>query len=174
MWSDCIDSHFKYVKARIIASNSSRIVVSILEANAWPPQAVDSNAFYLLLLGETTAKEFGTVTSRGIIHLVQWVWIITGDDLLQNQLGKNRGNRYRINSAMKSELMNGLYPGFCPKNTYTASQQGNQVQVQATPANEKIWWSAAKWMPTKFEDDSGVVYGAAQVFISEFSDVIIQ
>lgn len=176
-WSDAIDSYFKYVKGRIVASNSNRMVPGIIEANAWPPLEVDNEAFYLLLLSENPSSNFGTVSSRGFVHLVQWTWVVIGNDLPQtsqssSQVGRNRGNRYRNNAKLKQELLNASFPNFCDKNTYTPQQQGNILVSVPTPIGEKIWWSAPRFLPTKLIEQSGVIYGAAQVFVSEFSDLI--
>ena len=51
--SDGIDSFYQYVKARIVASNSSRTVAGLLAARDWPPEKVKLQAFYLLTLGES-------------------------------------------------------------------------------------------------------------------------
>jgi hypothetical protein len=175
MFSDALDSYFKYVKARIIIANSNRLVPGMIEANAWPPEEVHDESFYLLILGENPSNNFGSVSSRGIIHTVQWTWIVIGTDLPQsNVVGRNKGNRYRNNAKMKQELLNGLFPNYCDKNNYVPQQQGNTLVSVPTPVGEKIWWSAPRFLPSKLEDKSGVLYGAAQVFVSEFSDLIIQ
>lgn len=174
-WSDAIDSYFKYVKGRIVAKNPNRLIPGIIEANAWPPQEVQNEAFYLLLLGESPSSNFGTVSSTGIIHLTQWTWVVIGNDLptqASNQVGRNRGNRYRNNAKLKQELLNGLYPNFCDKNTYIPQQQGNNLVSVPTSVGEKIWWSRPRFLPVKAEGESGVLYGAAQIFVSEFSDLI--
>lgn len=167
---DCINSYFKFVKARIIAKNPQRTIVGIVESNAWPPKNFVPNAFYLLLLGETATG--GTPTSLGIVHLVQWMWIIPGDDITQDKVGNNRGNRYAINYQMKEEIVYGLFPYFCDKNSYTPQQQGNSIVAVATPLNEKIWWSRPRFLPTKFERQEGVIYGSVQVSVSEFEAAI--
>lgn len=173
MIRDAIDSYFKFVKARIIAMNSKRTVMGVIEANAWPPKNIQPEAFYLLLLGETTRNGFGTVSSLGLYHLTQWVWAIEGADLPQEQVGNNRGNRYQTNYQMKSELINGLYPYFCDKNSYTPVIQGNKLVAQPTvQPNDRIWWSKPRFIPTRYEKQEGVIYGACQVTVGQFSDII--
>lgn len=167
---DCVNSFFKYVKSRIIVKNPQRTVVSIVEANAWPPKNIKFNAFYLLLMGE--AANGGTPSGLGISHSTQWMWVIPGDDISQDKVGNNRGNRYAINYQMKEELIYGLFPYFCEKNTYIPQQQGNTLVAVPTALNERIWWSRPRFMPTKFEKQEGIIYGAVQVAISEFEAAI--
>jgi hypothetical protein len=168
---DAVDSYFKFVKARIVAKNPKRTVMGVIEANAWPPKNVQAEAFYLLLLGEMPTS--GTATSIGFSHLTQWVWTIEGADLPQDQVGNNRGSRYQSNYQMKSELINGLYPYFCDKNVYTPQVQGNKlVAVPTVQPQDSIWWSRPRFMPTRFEKQEGIIYGACQVTVGEFADVI--
>jgi hypothetical protein len=114
----------------------------------------------------------GTPSSLGISHAVQWMWIISGADIQQDQVGNNRGNRYIINLQMKEELEYGLFPYFCSKNTYTPTQQGNTIVAVPTSLNEKIWWSRPRYMPTKFEKQEGIIYGSVQVSVGEFDTLI--
>lgn len=171
MINDALDSYWKYVKPRIIANNPQRTVVGIIEANEWPPKQVQFNSFYLLALGETPSRGFGSKTNRGLTYLVQWMWLIPGDDKAQGTMGKNRGNRYRIHYQMKSELGQASYPGFCDKNTYTAPAAPG-LPATATALGEKIWWSPLRFMPSHLEEKSGLLQGSAQVHINSFGDVI--
>ena len=172
MLNDALDTFFKYVKARIIAANNGRTVVGIIEANDWPPKDVMPNAFYLLTLGDVPNRNGGSASALNMIHLVQWVWTIPGDDLTQDQLGHNRGNRYRINWQMKTELVRGMFPGFCPKNSYTPQIVNGAITSVPTPSGDTITWSAPRFMKTNMLDKSGIIYCGAQVHISQFADSI--
>ena len=168
---DCIDTFFRYVKGRIIQKNPQRTVVGIVEANSWPPKNVDFSSFYLMLLG--VSPNGGTISSTGLAHLVQWMWIISGTDINQTQIGNNRGDRYALNMQMKEELEYGLFPYFCDKNTYTPIQQGNKIVATPSPLNERIWWNRARFIPTSFEKQEGIIYGGAQVSVGEWENQIL-
>lgn len=163
------------MKGRITTKYPQRTVVGVVEAMDWPPKQVQMNAFYLLTLGDVPMQNVLSSSSTGWAHLVQWVWIIPGDDLSANQRGRNRGNRFRTIWQMKQELVYGLYPYFTEKKTWSAVQTGDtQITYTGTSLNpvETFYWTRPKFIPNKLIETSGIAYGAAQVFIGDFGDVI--
>jgi hypothetical protein len=171
---ESIESHYRYVKNAIITLNTARTVVGILEAMDWPPKEIQLNAFYVLSLGETPAENVKQIYSTGMLHLIQWTWIIAGSDLNSTQRGRNKGDRFRINFAMKSELIQALSPYFTERKKWSAKQVGNVIQYTGTSYDppEKCFWTRPKFLPPKLEGSSGVIYGAAQLYIADFGDTI--
>jgi hypothetical protein len=171
---DAVRSYYQYVKNRIVEYNSSRTVGGVVDAMDWPPKQVLPNTFYLLTVGDTTPKAMYSPFSMGEVSLLQWVWLVPGEDLTNSTRGKNRGNRFIINFQMKNELLIGLYPYFCEKQHWEADQVGNTIKLIGTSLTPKetIWWTPPRFLPPKFEETSGITYGAAQVSLTQWSDGI--
>jgi len=170
------DSHFFWVKERIISMNTSRTVVGIVDALDWPELQIFPNTFYMVL-GDTTSGRFGTKAVLGLSTVVQWCWFIPGDDLSTNQRGRNRGNRYRIEwQQMMAEIQYGLFPYYCPKQMWSAQDINGQIQTAASPVDppEQIWWSFPRFTRGQKMDQkkAGGLYNIAQVGVSQFGDLI--
>ena len=172
------ESHFRYVKSRIITLNPNRIVRGITEALDWPPKPFEPDTFYMILGDMQPRAGFGTRYSLGLTTLVQWAWMIPGDDLAQNQVGRNRGNRFRKNQQMMAEIIYGLFPNFCQKQIWSAVENNGQIIYQGVDINppEQIWWSYPEFKRFQAEDEksSGIAYRVAQIGLSQFGDAINQ
>src|ERR1700741_2750735 len=95
-FADGIDSYYQWVKARILAFNSSRTVKGMMDAQDWPSKNVAFDAFYLLDLGDVpVGKQFYSAQTPVLFRQVQWVWINKGTDLVQGVRQANRGDRFR-------------------------------------------------------------------------------
>lgn len=169
---EAVDSFYRSVKSRIITLNPNRIVVGMMDAMDWPPKEIQMEAFYLVTLADSVVSKAYSPYAMGLSHAVQWIWIIAGTDLTTGVKGRNRGDRFRKGWAMKAELMNGLYPYFCEKKSWSAKQVGNSVVTESQPLDpvESITWSPPAFM-TKV-DKKGLIYGSAQVHITSMSDAV--
>lgn len=173
------ESHFRWVKGRILTQNSKRTVDGIVDALDWPAKQLLPNTFYMILGDISTRAGFGTPTASGLSNVVQWAWMVPGDDLAANQRGRNRGDRFRINQQMMSEIVNGLFPYFCPKQIGQAFDNGNggfnNVISDISPP-ETIWWSLPKFSRAKMDNEqkSGIIYTVATIGLNQFGDTILQ
>lgn len=152
--------------------------MGIVDAMDWPPKATPANmnAFYLLILGQKplTSKDFWSPTVPVIVHTLQWTWMIQGSDLIQGKVGRSRGDRYRTNMLMREELLKANYPWWCEKQESTV--QGNTpsgLALSQQPLNpvEQLWWTTLTFL-NRLDMDSGTVYGAASIQLTEMSETI--
>jgi hypothetical protein len=173
-WTDGVDSHYEYVKTRILTLNPNRSVKGLLSAQDWPSKPVIFDAFYLLDLGEEpVGKQCYSASTPIKFHLVQWVWINRGTDLKTGERKANRGDKYRIMQTMKGELTNGLFPGFCEKFSWALDSTDKFVSTQKTP-REFISWPPVQCHEKWNKDDSGGIgYGAGSIRITDMLDEII-
>lgn len=172
-FTDGVDSHYEYVKGRIANFNPDRKVKGLLAAQDWPSKPMTFDAFYLLDLGEEPVGNQGYSASTPIkFHIVQWVWINKGTDLKQGERKANRGDKYRVMQAMKGELINGLFPGFCEKFTWALDVNNVYVGTHKTPI-EFISWPPVNFH-TKWnkDEEGGLGYGAAGIRICDMLDEI--
>lgn len=181
MFSDGIDSYYQYVKARINAFTNrtvdgitNGVVAGMLDAQDWPSKDIKPGAFYLLDLGEAGIGKQGYSASTPIkFHQVQWVWVSLGTNLTQGIRQANRADRYRTMQAMKGELINGHYPGFCEKKTWALDPTGIWTGTSLNPV-EYITWPPVefheKW--SQVPNTSGVGYGSGAVRIADMLDEI--
>lgn len=168
---DAIDSHYQYVKARIAIVNPQRVVAGLLDAQDWPPKEVKTDAFYLLMVADTSIGRQGYSAAVPIkFHHVSWVWINKGTDLQQGERKANRADRMRTMQSMKGELINGLFPNYAEKQTWALNGAGVWIGTSLNPA-EFITWT-----PVDFHEqgakDSGVRWGTAATKISDMTDRI--
>lgn len=171
MITDAVDSHYQYVKARILALNPNRIVAGLLDAQDWPSKPIKFDAFYLLVLGEVSVGRQGFSPSTPIkLHQIQWAWINRGTDLKSGERQANRGDRYRVMQTMKGELMNGLYPGYTEKLSWSLNTNGNFVGTSKVPP-EFITWTPVDFHD-KYDKDSGLGYGSGAIRIQDMTDTI--
>lgn len=170
-WSDAVDSIYEYTKGRIQTLNPNRVVAGLLAAQDWPSKDVKFDAFYLLVLGETSIGKQGYSASTPIkFHQIQWVWINKGTDVKQGIRQANRGDRYRTMQAMKGELTNGLFPGFTEKLTWALDGNGIWTPSHLTPV-EFIMWQPVEFHE-KLDTASGMMYGSGAIRIVDMLDEI--
>jgi hypothetical protein len=177
MLIDILDSYFLFTQSQMAAINAQVYINgaavaqpfgSILQARDWPLTEANEGALYLLIL---SANPVGGSVNQTIYEFIcQWTWLLIGTNLTYGQVGANRGDRYRTNLQIMSNLRQAHYPGFCQKKTITGVNQNTQAitQVPATstvpyvssPYNtvESIWWTRLRF-PFKQDQQSGVVYG---------------
>jgi hypothetical protein len=151
-------------------------MVGIVDAMDWPPNSVKLESFYLLVLGQkpVIGKSFWSAAIPVVVHTLQWTWMIVGSDLVSGKVGRSRGDRYRTNLTMRQELLKATYPWFCQKQSWAV--QGNTpsgLALQGTPVvpSEYVWWSPLTFL-NRLDKDSGVVYGAATVQLTDMTEMI--
>lgn len=179
MFTDGVDSHYQWVKARILAKNPTRVVAGLLNAQDWPSKPIKLDAFYLLVLGEVpVGREMYSTYSAAKFHQLQWVWINKGADIpAQGVRAANRGGRYRTMQAMKEELNYALVPGYTEKKSWSMVATGNP------PPNDFKWTGVSMvpeefitWNPIEFHErydkDSGVGYGSGALRVFDMLDVV--
>ncbi len=171
MYAASVDSHYLWVKTRIQALNASRKVIGVMSAQDWPPKNVETESFYLLVLGEVPlGKQADSASIPVKVHTVQWTWMIVGTDIQTGIQMRGRGDRYRTHFTMKGELENGVYPRFAQKQNVVVSAAGALVAIPVDPA-EFIIWSPVS-IVDRNEKNSGVTYGTGTVRITDFTDQI--
>ena len=178
-FTDGMDSYYIYVKGRInsfttrtIPGIKNGVVAGMLSAQDWPYKDVKFDAFYLLNLGEVPIGSQGYSAAVPIkFHQVQWVWVNRGSDLIAGERQANRGDRYRTMQTMKGELINGHFPGFCEKKTWSLVS-GVWTGVSLNPV-EYITWNPVecheKWSEP---GGAGVGYGSGAVRVADMLDTI--
>ena len=169
-FTDGLDSFYAAVKTRLATINASR-VIGYMGAQDWPPPKVVLGKLYLLGLGETPAgSQHGSIGNPVTSHLAQIVWMVLGTDLNPNERKRSRGDRMRLDVAIKDELMKALWPQFTEKKSWTVDSTGKLVGTSHDPI-EHIVWTRPQFM-TKLDKDSGNVYGAVSVHITDMLDQI--
>lgn len=166
-----IDSFYQYVKARVVAINSSRRFGGIMMAQDWPAPETQTESFYLLSLGEQPIGRQGYSAAIPILlYTLQWTWVIVGTDLTMELKGSNRGDRYRTLFTMKDELRKAMYPGFTEKKQIAISATGD-ITFSSLDPKEQI-----RWTPVSFKErvdkDSGTIYGTATTYLTDMSEKI--
>lgn len=156
---------------RLSVVNPSRVAVGYMDAQDWPPQGVQFNAFYLLEIASNPLNKATwswTVPFYEILH--QFVWIVKGTDVsnYNDNLGKTRGDRVRINSQMKEELLQSLYPGFAQKVKLSVNSAQNLV---STALNEPVVWNQPQFH-IRADKESGNLYGTATVKVTDMTESI--
>lgn len=174
-----VDTYFEYVAGRMKSLvNPDRQVVGVSDAMDWPPKTVIFEAFYLLVLGQKpiNGKSFWSPSTPVLVHTLQWTWMIRGSDLSGNKVGRSRGDRYRTNMTMRSELLKATYPWFAQKQNWTV-QGGTPsgLSLLGTPVvpSEYIWWSPLQFL-NKVDADPGMVYGAATLQLTDMTETITE
>lgn len=173
MFVDAVDSHFVAVRDRLNAIVGNPYVAKgYSEAQDWPPKNVTPNVFYLLTLGDKPiGRQMYSAQTPVKFHMVQWVWIIKGTDLQSGQRAANRGDRFRVNQAMKGALTTALYPHFAEKKTWSLVGD-TWTGVSLNPV-EYITWSPADFAPAQpSSKETGIIYGAAALRIWNMLDSI--
>ena len=166
---DTIDSHYQYVKQRILALNQNRVFGGIVEARDWPYKEASDQAFYLAIDRAAPSRNVASWHSPLYTFEIQWVWIILGTDLSPTVQAANRGDRYRISFAMQEEILQGLWPGFCEKQKWAAGS-GDVASVSGTPyvPSEKVWWRRPTFSE-KIDRNTGILFGYGAIQLSAFA-----
>lgn len=182
---EAIDSYYSYVKAQmatlkaVVYVNGNSVPQpfgGVSNARDWPQTQPTEGALYLLFLNATPLSDEATWAQNKYRFYLQWVWILIGTDIQPGQQGQNRSDRYRSNFQIIANLRQSNYPGFCIKNSYTATSQGAVVgtRVQSVfPRSEieMVTWTPLRYMPKSDNQKSGIVYGAAAVELDAYDDV---
>lgn len=170
-----VDSHFRWVLGRMATINPTRQVFGIMNSQDWPPQQIRFESFYLLSLGEEpVGKSFDSAAVPVLSHTLQWLWMIQGTDLQTGVVGRNRGDRYRTDGQMRSELLKALYPRSCQKQEWTTTGTSlNNLALVGTPLSppEYVWWGAPDFHRT-VNKENGFVYGYAAINLTDMTEFI--
>lgn len=173
--TDVLDTHWNYVTQRILTLNPQRPLGGIVAARAWPFQQAIDQAIYMAWSQGKPSKNVNSQQSPLYTYSVRWCWIAIGDDLTQTEEGLNRGDRYRIDFQIQTELRYGLYPGFTPKLTFSVADNGHgQAVVTGTPfqtPGDNVWWSKATFLDRE-DTETGILFGYGAVNVSSFAPEI--
>ncbi len=166
---EAADTYYQEVKTRVLAKFPSRVFAGLMEAQDWPLQQVDLEAFYLLTLGEVPLGRQAVSAAIPIyVHQLQWVWIIGGSDVESGVRSRSRGDRYRVGYQMKKELLDGMFPRFAEKKNWTVDTAGNLQSASRSP-KESILWTYPDFL-NRVDRPSGIVYSSASVRLTNFTD----
>lgn len=172
---DAVDSYWRHAVERMQTINPSRQMLGVMDAQDWPPKEVRFESFYLLVLGEPPlGRSFASAAIPVVSHELQWVWMILGTDLTRGKVGRGRGDRYRTDMEMKSELLNANFPMFAEKKEWSISGgSAAAIQLTGTPVtpSESIWWSPLVFT-RRTDQESGSIYGAASVSLVDMTEQI--
>jgi hypothetical protein len=130
---------------------------------------------YLLILGMTPTG--GTENQILYEATCQWTWLLIGTDIKGN-ITANRGDRYRSNMAIMSNLRNANFPQWTQKMDFNFNAQtgvGTTTPVQSVvPVSnyESVWWSPLKFLSKNDNQQSGLLYGTASVTLYGYDDVL--
>lgn len=167
---DFTDSHYNYVRTRILAVNKERKFGGIVEARDWPLKETIPGAYYFLINSAPPNKGQGPGTNSWSSPLygiqVQWAWTIIGTDIPQNSLMSNRGDRYRKNFAMIQEILQGFYPGFSEKLQF--SMNGLELVSTSYIPKEMVWWTKPRFTD-RIDLNTGILFGSAIATLTAFS-----
>lgn len=138
----------------------------MMQAMDWPPEVVNFEAFFLLVLGENPVGKHAWSPSDPIMtYLLQWVWLIKGTDLQAGLKGRNRGDRYRTSLNMSDELRQALYPQFCEKQYITQDANTGVITFNSYAPPDFIRWTPPEFR-VRSDKDSGLLYGTASVTLT--------
>lgn len=167
---DAVDSYIRYVRLRMASINPERLIKGPMDAQEWPTKQVVNGALYLLTFSDSSGN--GTPAVPVYSHMLQWAWIVFGDPLCDDKRGRNRGNRYRVDFQIKDELRRATYPNFAPKVHLTVDNAGT---LTATPLDnqEAISWTEIDFGPKNPDKASGVIYGYATTYVTQFTEPIV-
>lgn len=171
---DELNSHWAYVMGRVGIINPSRQFGGICQARDWPMQKAQDQTFYMSVGDGKPSRSVNSWQGPLYTYAVRWCWIVIGTDLSQTTDAASRGDRYVINMTMQSELLNGLWPGFCQKQQYSIQDNGAGVAVLVAtpfPMYETVWWSKPDWQQRQ-DTQTGITFGYGAVAVSGFSPEI--
>lgn len=166
------DSFSEAVRARILAVNAIRKVHGMIDAAEWPPDKVDFESFYCILVGMTPlGRQAFTPSAPLYAYRLQWVWLISGTDVQPTQEQLNRGDRYRTHLTMCEELRIGLYPNFAEKLQFSIDQTNGRLLSQSLTPQEFMWWTPGTFRH-RVDNKSGLLYGYVDVTVHSWSALI--
>jgi hypothetical protein len=169
---DYILSHWNYVQQRIAVLNPNRLFGGIVEARDWPFKLATLNAFYMETGMVRTSPRVQSWQGPCLTCAVRWEWCIPGTDTTQGTASANRYDRFQQNQTMQTELLNGLFPGFCPKSKFSVTDNGQgSPLIIASVFAESLWWTKPNFAE-KIDSTTGVLFGFASVNVSSFAPEI--
>lgn len=180
-----LDSYYSYVVQQMTALgatvtiNGSTVpqpLGGVINADDWPLVPPIEGGLYLLFLSAQPAVDPGTWAQQRYEYFCQWQWLLIGENIQPAELASNRGDRYRQNFQIMSNLKQANYAGFCQKKSYACSTEGI---VTGTPVQsvypyssiEMVTWGQLRFMPRQDNQKSGLVFGAAAVELLAYDDV---
>ena len=171
---DAIDTYYSYIVKQMATVAPSQSMSGYIAARDFPLTPPVENSLYLLFISATPVG--GTEAQTLYQFLCQWNWLIIGTNIQANQQAENRGDRFRTNMGIISNLKQASYPGFCLKNTYAVGASGNVIGTNVIQAGvgttESIWWSRPQFTPKQDNQKTGLIYGTATVRLYCFDDVL--
>lgn len=171
---DVLDTFYLFVATNLakltIPSSVAITCQGVVNAQDWPQTEIVEGGLYLLYLTSVPIEENGTRAQTYYEHYVQWAWVFLGTDLASNQVGANRGDRYRNDLAVVEALRQAHFPGFCPKQFSACDASGN-VTFSAYSPEEMIHWSKPRLGTKMANAQSGVLYGTAPLEVYGWSTV---
>jgi hypothetical protein len=172
---DVIDTFYSQIAANIAklspATTQAITLQGICNSADWPQIELVDGGLYLLYLTSVELPEQSTRSQTYFEHYLQWAWVFLGTDLAANQVGANRGDRYRNNMAMVEMLRQAHFPGFCPKQFSQLNQETGEVTFTAYTPVEMISWGMPRLGTKMANAQSGVLYGTAPLEVYGFSTV---
>lgn len=171
-----VDTLWSSFTTRMTTINPQRLLMGIMDAQDFPPQTVEPDAFYLVTKTEhPLGKNRDSAALPIYVYLVDFTWVNIGTNIgtAQNLEGKNRGDRYRTNYQMKSELIQALYPRFAEKvQAPSGTVLANQASFTLTTLNEPVWWDYPKFT-VRADRNSGLLYTTAQVELKAVAEGVV-
>jgi hypothetical protein len=171
---DSTDSMYQWILANVAQINPLRKFGGIIDARDWPPKSIILNVPYLAILSDLPTKSpHQSFYAPLVSETVEWRWVIQGDNIPQNAQAANRGDKYRQNVQIMQELLSAHNPGYAPKSQWTvASGLDNEPVYSSVAYNppEFFWWSLPAFS-RKIDRQSGMIYNAARVEISNFAPI---
>lgn len=174
---EAIDTYFLFVKSQMAKLDPTQRFGPIVASRDWPQTPPKDSTLYLLYLSSTPISP-GTASVTFYQHMLQWVWLVMGDDIEPTERKQNRGDRYRVHLNMQNNLQDANYPGFCQKMAYTADRDGNLSSNGFTLPEyggaETIFWTTPRFIPRFDAERSGLLYGVAAVEVDAWEDITLK
>lgn len=174
---DVWDTFYEYVSSNIATllpqavTSVALSLQGIANAQDWPQDEIVDGGLYLLYLTSVPIEEDGTRAQTCFEHYFQWTWILMGSDLAANQVGANRGDRYRNNAAVVEMLRQAHFPGYCAKRFSSLNPVTGAVTFTNYNPEETIRWSMPRFGSKLATGQSGLIYGTAPLEVYAWSAV---
>lgn len=166
---NALDTLWNSVRTRWATINSSRKLMGIMDAQDFPPQVVEFDAVYMLVLADQPlGRQADSAAVPVFVHTVQFTWVNEGSDIgtEQNSDGRNRGDRYRVNRQMIHEMVQALYPRFAQAiQLPTGNQLANASSFQIETLNLPILWTYPSFN-SRADKGSGLIYQTCTVRVT--------
>lgn len=171
---DAVDSFYELIKANVQSLNPARQFRGMVDAKDWPPKEITPEAPYLIVLRDLpTRTKHQSFYAPLLSETVEWRWVVQGPNIAADAQESNRGQKYRINVLMMQEMLSAHNPGYSLKKQFSVTNDVNNNPILvATPYNppEPFWWTIPSFV-RKQDRDSGMLYTAGQVDVSNFAPV---